>query len=252
MRRALLPLLSACVLLGAAVVRAADDDPKAVLARAIKAHGGEEALTKYKGGQSKNKGKITVPGVGELDFTQEVAIMLPDKLKESLELDIANQKIRVVTIANGDSVSIEAGGMEVPITDDIKKALKDAQAMMKATRLVSLAQGKDVELSPLGEVKVEGKPALGILAKVKGQKDLSLFFDKETGLLTKLEHRTVEAQTGKEITEERIVLEYGKKSPEGLAMPKKILVKHDGEKFIEAEVLEAKVLEKLDDSEFKK
>jgi hypothetical protein len=253
MRRTLLPLLSAAVLLGLVVgARAADDDVKAILTRALKAHGGEEALTKYKAGQAKNKGKITIPGLGELDFTQEVAYMLPDKFKESLQLDVANQKVNVVTTMNGDKVSIEANGMEVPITDDIKKALADAQYTMKAARLTSLLKDKDVELSPLGEVKVEGKPAVGVLVKSKGHKDLSLFFDKDTGLLAKLEHRTIDPQGGKEITEERIIQEYGKKTSEGLAVPKKVLVKHDGEKFMEAEVIEVKFLEKLDDSEFKK
>ena len=120
-------------------------------------------------------------------------------------------------------------------------------------RLVTLVKdAKDYELSPLGEVKVEGKSAVGVLVKSKGHQDVSLFFDKETGLLAKVEYRTTEPMSGKEISEERIVLKYGDKSKEGLAMPKEVLVKRDGETFMKAEVLESKVLEKLDDSEFKK
>jgi hypothetical protein len=253
MRHTLLPLLCLGLLLGpTAGPRAADDDPKAIIAKAIKAHGGEEALTKYKATQSKTKGKMTIPGAGEVEFTQEAASMLPDKLKETLMLDVGGMKVNVVTLIDGDKVSIEAAGNEIPITDDIKKALKGAQHMMKVARLVSLVKDKDYELSALGEVKVEDKPAVGVLVKSKGHGDISLFFDKGTGLLAKVEHRTVDGSTGKEITEERIVVKYGDKTKEGIALPKEVLVKHDGQTFMKAEVLESKVLEKLDDSEFKK
>jgi hypothetical protein len=253
MRRVLIPVLSVFVTCGlCSLAHAADADVKAILDKAIKAHGGEEALTKYKASQSKNKGKITLPGLGETEFTQETSTMLPDKFKEMLELDIGGQKVSVTTVVNGDKVYIKANGNEVPINDNIKKALDDARFMMKSARLVSLLKDKDVELSTAGEDKVEGKPTLRILVKAKGQKDVSLFFDKETGLLAKVERRTTDGNTGNEITEERIILEYSKPGKEGLSMPKKVLVKHDGDKFLEAEVLESKPLEKLDDSEFDK
>ncbi len=253
MRRVFFSLLSVAVLFGcAAGARAADDDAKAILAKAVKAHGGEEALTKFKASQSKSKGKLIIPGAGEVDFTQEVSMMQPDKFKETMELDVAGQKVTVVTIANGDKASIEAGGQDVPITDAIKAALKDAQYAMKASRLVALTKDKDYEVSPLGEVKVEGKPAVGLRISSKGHKDLSLYFNKETGLLAKVERRGTDPMSGKEFTEERVVLEYQKPNKDGISTPKKVLVKRDGEKFMEAEVTESKYLEKLDDSEFKK
>jgi hypothetical protein len=252
MLRMLVSLLAVTVLLSlVAVPRAAEGDLKAILVRAIKVHGGEEALTKYQAARAKNKGKISVQGM-EIDFTQEVAYMLPDKLKESLEMEIQNQKVNLVTLVNGDKVSIEANGQEVPISDPIKKALEDARLVMKLGRLVSLLKNKDVELAPLGEIKVEDKPAVGVLAKIKGKKDFNLYFSKETGLLVKVEYRTVEATTGKEITEERIIQEYNQKSKERIAVPKKILVKRDGANFLESEVVEMQFFEKIDDSEFKK
>jgi hypothetical protein len=256
MRRALFPLLSTIVLLGlAASARAADDDVKAILAKAIKAHGGEEALAKYQAGQTKAKGKLVLPQIGETDFTQESAFMLPDKFKETLDFEIMGKKVNVVTIVNGDKISIDTSvdGKNVPveITDGVKEAVKEQQYMMKAARLVALVKDKDVQLEPLGEVKVEGKPAIGVRVSSKGHKDLSLFFNKETGLVVKAERRTADPMTGKEFTEERIMLEY-EKTKEGIPLPKKVLVKRDGEKHVEAEVVEAKWLEKLDDSEFKK
>lgn len=230
---------------------AADDDPKAVIARGIKAYGGAELLGKFPAARSKNKGKITLPMIGEVEFTQEVSFMLPDKFREDLEFSVGGQKVNVSTRVIGDEYSIEANGNAVPLTDNIKTALKEARHMMAAARLTKLGADPKFELSSAGEAKVGGKDAVGVRVACKGEKDINLFFDKATGLMVKIERRTVEASTGNEITEERIVSEY-QKSAEGLMMPKKVTVKHDGKTFLEAEVLEVKVLEKIDDSEFKK
>jgi hypothetical protein len=107
---------------------------------------------------------------------------------------------------------------------------------------------KAYELSSLGEVPVEGKPALGLRVVVKGQKDINVFFDKATGLMAKVERRGVDPMSGQEFAEERIILEYQK--IEGLPVPKKILLNRDGKKYLEAEVLEVKLLDTLDESEF--
>jgi hypothetical protein len=253
MRRIVLPLLSAVLLFGAlSPLSAADEDMKAILAKAVEAHGGKDALTKFKASQTKGKGRINLPGVGEVDFNQETASMMPDKFKEVMELDINGMSVRVETLVNGDKISIDAGGMNIPITDDIKKAMKNAQYMMKVGQFVPLVEDKSFQFSSLGEIKVEGKPAVGVLVKSKGNKDLNLYFSKDTGLLVKLEHRTTPPGTEKEVTEERIILEYNKKDKNGLSMPKKVLLKHDGKKFLEIEVIEAKRLEKLDEGVFKK
>jgi hypothetical protein len=62
----------------------------------------------------------------------------------------------------------------------------------------------------------------------------------------------MEAGNENEVTEERIILEYNKKNKDGLLLPRKVRLDHDGKKFLEVEVIEAKRLEKLDDSMFQK
>ena len=245
----LLALSAVLALVWGPPARAADE-PKDILAKAIKAHGGEEALTKYKAGQSKNKGKINIPGAGEVEFTQEVSFMIPDKFKESMELKVGNQTINTLTLVNGDKMTIEVNGKAIETPDQAKAALKDAGHIIDIARLVPL-KDKKYELSIIGEDKVEGKKVVGVRVSAKDQKDVSAYFDKETGLLAKLEYRGTDPTTGKEITEERIITEYAK-GKSGVPHPKKIIVKHDGKQFLEAEVTEIKHFEKLDDSEFKK
>jgi hypothetical protein len=235
------------VLLLAAGARA-EDETRAILAKAIKAHGGEKAQDKFKAGQTKTKGKLEI--LGGIEFTEESSFMLPDKFKETMEMTVMGEKVRVVTVYNGKKAIIEANGKEVEVDDKIKDSLKDALYAMKVGQLVSLVKDKGFELSALGEVKVEGKAAVGVRVASKGRKDISLYFNKETGLLAKVEHRTIDPMNGNEITEERIITEYTK--TDGVPTPKRLTIKHDGEKFMELEVLETKRLEKIDDTEFDK
>ena len=53
------------------------------------------------------------------------------------------------------------------------------------------------------------------------------------------------------MSEERIVTEYGK-NKDGVPVPKTVLVKRDGKKLLEAEILEVEMLESIDDGEFTK
>lgn len=228
----------------------AADEPKDVIAKAIKAHGGEEFLSKNKAGQTKSKGKITLPGVGEAEYSQEVAYMLPDKFKDQMELKVAGQTLNILTIINGDKVTLEVNGMAIDEAKKVKEALADAGHVMDVCRMVTL-KDKAYELSTIGEDKVEGKKVVGVRVSKKDQKDVGLYFDKETGLLAKVEFRTTDQATGNEVTEERLPSDYAK-NKDGVPVPKKIVVKRDGKTFIDAEVLETKYAEKLDDSEFKK
>jgi hypothetical protein len=249
MSRVLTLLASAALVLSPAAARAADE-PKDILAKAIKAHGGEELLNKNKAAQTKSKGKINLPGVGEVEFTQEVSYMIPDKLRESMELTIMGQTLKTLTLVNGDKMTIEVDGKEITVPDQAKDALKDAGHVLDIARLSPL-KDKKYELSLIGEDKVEDKKVVGVRVSAKDKKDVSVYFYKDTGLMAKLEYRGSDPATGKEINEERIITEYTK-GKNGVPHPKKIIVKHDGKQFLEAEVLELTSLEKLDDDVFKK
>jgi hypothetical protein len=251
MSRFLALLLSVAVPLTLAPAARAADEPKDIIANAIKAHGGEEFLTKYKAAQSKNKGKINIPGVGEAEFTQDVAYMLPDKVKEAMELKIANQNVSILTLVNGEKMVIEVNGKAIDVPDAAKTAMKEMGHVLGVARLVPLLKDKQYELSIIGEDKVGGKEVVGVRVATKGRKDISLYFDKKTHLLAKMAFRTADPITGNEIEEERIVTEY-QKNKDGVQLPKKIALQRDGKDFLEAEVLEMQFLEKLDESEFKK
>jgi hypothetical protein len=252
MSRLIRAALAAAVVLAIAPRVRAADDPKEVIARAIKAHGGEEFLTKHKAAQYREKGKITLPGMAETDYADESSFMLPDKFKQTLEMEIMGMKFVMNALIVGDKVTVEANvaGMKIDLGDDATEGFKDVPHVLRVTQFVPLVKGKAYELSATGEDKVDGKPVVGVRVSAKDQKDVSLFFDKATGLMLKLEYRT-KGPDGMEVTEARIVKEYAK-DKDGVPYPKKTLVLHDGKTFVESETLEYKYLERLDDSEFKK
>jgi hypothetical protein len=176
--------------------------------------------------------------------------MLPDKYRDGLDLTVMGMDVAIRTYVNGEKVILEVNGQEVDMADKVKAALKDVGHVQDVARLVTL-KDKAYEVSLIGEDKVEGKKVVGIRVAKKGQKDVSLYFDKETHLLAKMEYRGAEPGTDNEVNEERIIKEY-EKNADGIPQAKKIVVKHDGKQFLEAEVLEVKQFEKLDDSEFMK
>src|SRR5262245_64813 len=193
MRVLFVPLFVASLVLGLAGRAAAEDDAKAVIEKAIKAHGGEEKLAKLKAGRMKTK--IRLEEGGGLDLTQEAAFMLPDKIKEVVELTVDGNQVRVVSVFNGDKGWIKINGKEIKVDDKVKESLKEQGHLSQVSRLVPL-RGKEFTLTSLGESKVDDKTVVGVKVARKGHQDIDLHFDKKTGLLTKVERRGTDPMSG--------------------------------------------------------
>src|SRR5262249_43300801 len=144
---------------------------------------------------------------------------------------------------------VKANDQLMELNDKLLDEMKEAVYLNQLGRLVFL-KDKSVELSPLGEVKVNDRPAVGVRIVSKGHRDLNLYFDKETGLMAKMERQAFDTMTQQMVQEERIMQEY--QVVDGMKVAKKVRVNRDGKKFMEAEVLEVKFSDKLDDSEFAK
>ena len=110
-------------------------------------------------------------------------------------------------------------------------------------------KGKAFRLAPLGEVNIDKRPARGVWVSSKGHRDVNLYFDKETGLLVKTETR-VKDDNDQEVTEETFLGDY--KEVQGTKQATKLTVKRDGELYLESEVTDYRLAEKLDDRVFAK
>jgi hypothetical protein len=243
MRKLAYAAVSVVFLAGA--VRADDAEAKAIVEKAIKAHGGAEVLNKFQAITVKEKGKFYGMGAA-VDYTLELQFQAPDKER----LAIRGEGFKFDQVLNGDKGW--RGINEAPKALD-KDELAEAREELYAsnlTRLTPLTR-EGCKLSSLGEVKVGGRPAVGVRVEHKGHRDVNLFFDKDNGLLVKTEGRGKDPMAGgKEYTQEVFYSNY--KKVEGVQVPFKTLLKRDGERYVESETTEATPTEKLDASVFAK
>jgi len=239
---------AACGILAALVLqsRAGSDEADAIIAKAIKAHM-PKGIDNKKAYEGKNKGTLYVQGL-ELEFTQNIW-MHGGKFKEIMELSVMNTPIKTTTVYNGKEGWIKVNDMDFPVSDEILAEFKEVAYMMAVGQMVGLKE-KGAKLSIIGEFKVNDKPAVGVKVSKEGKKDIDLFFDKESGMMVKTRRVARDFQSGQESTEERTITAY--QDVAGRKTPKKVSVTRDDKKLMEAEILEVRLHERLDDTEFAK
>jgi hypothetical protein len=231
------------LVMGLAGAGRADDagELRAIIDKAIKATGGEEKLAKYKAITVKEKGTYYGMGAGQ-PYTATEAMQIPNQFK----FDIQGAFVMVL---NRDKGWISMGGNVEEMT---KEQVKDTQDTMYVHEVGTLVPLKDkaFHLAPLGESKVGDRAVVGVKVTHKGRPDVNLYFDKDTGLISKVETRVRDMMTGKEVDQETTYSNY--KEVSGVQLPTKIEVKREGKQYVEAEIEEVKLLEKLDDDVFAK
>jgi hypothetical protein len=247
MRVLLLCCFVAAALVGTAGRGRADTEADALLAKAIKAHGGEEALTKYKGVRLKLK--AVLEGPDKTPKVWEHLFLAPNKYKDVREAFYLNRKVWSVYMTDGKEVWTYLEGKREVLEGRFAEWVTNDAHLMQVMRLVPL-KGKEYELKAVGETKVDGKKAAGLLVRTKGQKDITLYFDADSGLLVKAERQVYDNLVEKEVTEERFYQDYPKKAE--LPYARKVFTKVGGRKSDSYEVTEVKFLEKVDEKLFRK
>jgi hypothetical protein len=248
MWRALVVMAS---LAGLCVARArADDaaDARAVLDNAIKALGGRDKLGKLPATTFNSQGYLQL-GDLRLNSKSNWAIQWPDKYRYDGKLTIGDNTNGQVFVGNGKDVWGKAEGVSTePLKpDEAWMAQQDARAVHLAHRLVPLME-KDYKLSPVGELKVEGRPAVGIKVVHKGQPDLDLYFDKETHLPVKVAFLCKETADDEPAQHAFVFSDY--KEADGVKHFTTIRLYRKDKQIMEMNLSNVKRLEKVDASLF--
>jgi hypothetical protein len=239
MRKAMLLALGVGLCLGwGPGAQAGQDDSRALIDKAIKAHGATR-LAKVKAIQFKGKGKINVEGM-EIAFTADISEQFPDKQKLVVDAEINNMNFTFTQVFNGKKGWKGITGMIKPLD---KEEVKEAREQIHVEEVATLLplKGKGYKLSPLGEAKVGDHDTVGVQVSRKGFRDVNLYFDKKTHLLRKAEYRAFDESSKKEVTQEKLLSGY--KDTDGFKAPSKMLVNNDGKKFMEIEITEMTLLE---------
>jgi len=226
----------------------AEDESKAVIEKAIKAYGGEEKLARLQKVRLKGKGTLEIQGMS-IDFTADSLVQHPGQMKNEIQIEVQGQKVSVLQVVNGDKGWMQVMGKTMLLEGDPLTELKAGMHASTVGRLLPL-RDKAFTLAPLGEVEVNGKKAVGVKVSSKGQKDIELYFDKESGLVVKTARRSLDPANMMEVLQESFASVY--KDFNGLKYPTKLLIHQDGKKYMEMEVTEFIPVDKVDDSEFAK
>lgn len=223
-------------------------DATAVIDKAIKAHGGEEALKKVSAYSITANGTISFMGADNAVSTKMMSKGL-DHSRQEFEADFGGNKVKGVTVIAGDKGWTSFGDMGVNPLDAAQ--LANAKRMnyinAVATTLLPL-KGKEFKAKLGDESKVGDKAASVVIATGPDGKDFTLFFDKESGVLLKITAEGVVGFGGEEFKQETLFNEF--KDIAGIKKAIKSEALRDGEKFITQEITEFKVLEKVDDTTF--
>lgn len=223
------------------------DDPGAIVDRAIKAQGTEK-LAKAKAHTWKVKGKLTM-AENEMAYTADYLFAAPDKFRFDLDMEMGGEKMKISAASDGKVAWEKAQDM---LREMEKQKQTEFQHNVYVHYLAQLTPLKDkaFTLTPLGESIHGDQTLVGIKAAHPGKRDVSLYFDTKTGLLTKTSTRVHDEFQDKEVTQDVFITGYRDK--DGRKEFEKVTIHRDGKEFIVEEISGYKMLEKVDPKQFAK
>jgi outer membrane lipoprotein-sorting protein len=215
------------------------DESKAIVEKAIKATGGKDKLARINAFSA----RVTMTskeGKSVARYTADVTVQGFDRIRIAMALG-DNDKVET-TVINGDKGSIKWGTellvMPEKMVNEYKNRLYGLRLAYTLTPLIE----KDVSLVALAEIRVNDRPAVGMIVTKKDRPDIKLYFDKATNLPAQLEFE-INAPGGKKT----VVCVFGDyKDFDGTKHFTKVTSKTGNDDTEETEFANVKLLEKLD------
>jgi hypothetical protein len=237
-----------------------DAQARAIIDKAIQAHGGADKLSQFKAVSAKWVGKHKIENQYYGDAIRVVTYEMPaDKIR--FDFEVENPKgnnfafSRVVSGKKGwqGSGRRTRDLNEAEVTQIVDELYAHWLASVVPLQDV-LLKDKGFAFSVWGNIAVDGKDAVGVRVSCQGRPDVLLFFDKQTGLVIKSERRAKDPVTNREYTAESSYRDH--KAFQGVMWPTIRLDRRDGQDLEENsgrfELSEFQALEKLEDSSLAK
>lgn len=223
----------------------AAENARPIIEKAIKAHGGEAKLAKLKTMTSKAKGTVRIGT--DVPFTQEISWQWPDRLTNVVKLGAILPNKVVEAIAGDDSWSVQ-DGKPGPLGVVKQDALRTQAHIRRLLLLTPLLQDNIYKLSTSEDIRIEDRPASGVLVSCPGERDVKLYFDADTGRLVKIERSVLDDAGKKELVQEELLSAY--RDIDGVPTATKQVWRRDGKKVLEMTVNEVRYPDRLDDAAF--
>jgi hypothetical protein len=242
MRTSLLSLLGAATF----VVAASGQQPRELVERAIKAHGGADRLSRQRLMREQASGVVHAAGTTK-DVTSETLIRHPSQFRNARTMRVSGKPWHITQVLDGDRGWLNENGVTSQAEERTLAGWREqAHAHYLATLTPLLAADKGYELAALDEVKINGRAAQGIKVSCKGHREVRLWFDRESGLLVRKDFQAREG--GKEAVQEEVFSDF--KEFDGLKRPTRVVISFNGVTQAELTITDVRFLDRVDDKEF--
>lgn len=247
MRTRIVSTWTVVLLLGGSGSASAQDAARAIIERAVKAHGGQEALAHVRADKVKFKGSLALRG-HTVPFVAETTMQLPAQYRHVIEIN-DDEKKTILYVINGDKMYVAVNGQPQKLDAASLTEIRAGMELQRAQRLLPLLEDKSYQLAVLEEIKVNDRPAVGVRVTGRGRKELRLYFDKEYGLLVRGEFHLDDGK-GKQVRQHYFYGDF--KDIGGYKRFTRVKAYRDAKMVMEAELLDAKTFDKIDETEFAK
>ena len=246
--RARLALVALCLVAPFIVARPPSAlTPRQVIERAIVAHGGYESLSKSRVERIELRGTMYV-GKTAVPFTNSLAIQMPGQYKSVVVIQQGERWHGIVHLLDGDDAMVAIDGQVQTVNSLHLSQLRQTLQLEQAMRLVPLLSDPGFTLLPGQDYSYNGGAVTSVRVQGKSQRELVLYFDQQSGLLVKSEHR-LDGPGGKDVTQEAFYSDY--REVGGHRRPGKVTIQRDGQKVMDVELVDAKRLVRIDVLEFR-
>jgi hypothetical protein len=226
---------------------AATLSPRDIADQAIKARGGAEKLGRFKATMATIDGKL-YHSSGIAVTTGQSADEGADRQWYDYKVELPDRrKIRLAGAVDGNREWTTVDGV---VEHQTREELDEVREGMYGEYVATLRPllDRSVPLARVGQLEVDGKPAVGIIVTVKGHRPVRLYFDNASWLLVKSECRQKNLRADRFYVREVFFSRY--RPIRGVQCAHHTETNRDGKLFSEYELSNMKLLEKLDDDLF--
>lgn len=223
-----------------------DDDAKTIISKAVKAHGGEKAFTRWNCGylKYKTKGGVVPAQFGEVIV--EDTFQLPGHFKRVTHMNAGGKELLLVFVVNNGKGWTKRGDAPAePMDNNITEMT--AHPFAGFCNLSPLTEA-EVRLTKMGAEKVNGKDAINIRAQSDKLGEVDFCFGSQSGLLLKSRKTLPGADTAKPRVMEAFLDGY--KDAQGTLVPLRIKGVQDGKAILDVILIDARFAEKFEESTF--
>ena len=172
--------------------------------------GGLENLTKATASHYRSRGSFPQEGSA---FTSETFSESPDRIKLVTRSHDNDSPMFRTLVLTKDKGWIARNGIVTDLDEEFLDLMRKARYADRVAGLVMLLRDKGFTLTLLEESQVKDRPVVGVKVEAAGQQDISLYFDKESGLLVKETRMTKDLRLGKEVFQEMYFSDYRRFDP---------------------------------------